>query len=182
MTRLLREAGYGTGHFGKWHLGSGGNVTTNVSAPVPARYGIDAPCTFNSNDPCVADARTWNTSVDIVDRAMSFISAAHAAAEQFYINVGLHVSHDRLDPTEAQKTAALPKACRAAELATNQTVCPQAVFLAAQTDADAQIGRLVGELDLHSSTVILFATDNGPEERQRLAAACDQGWRLEIPG
>jgi N-acetylgalactosamine-6-sulfatase len=177
VTSLLQGAGWRTGHFGKWHLGSGANVTgDNASAPVPTAYGIDESCTFNSNDACAADAHSSNTSVDIVDRAMAFISDAAAAAEPFYVNIWLHVSHERLDPTAAQKAAALPRACPKykTELATNQTMCAQAVFVAAQADADAQVGRLVallGRLNLHESTLLLFSTDNGPEEQQVYANA-----------
>ena len=48
-------------------------------------------------------------------------------------------------------------------------MCAQAVFVAAQSDADVQVGRLVallGQLDLRESTLLLFSTDNGPEEQQ----------------
>ena len=34
-TRLLQQAGYRVGHFGKWHLGNG------PGAPEPSAYGID---------------------------------------------------------------------------------------------------------------------------------------------
>jgi membrane-anchored protein YejM (alkaline phosphatase superfamily) len=119
-------------------------------------------------DPCQADAHTGNTSVNIVSSGMDFIRSAHRDGVPFYVNIWLHVSHNRLDPTAAQKAAAGP-VCKQAELATNQTECAERVFIAAQQDADAQIGRLdamLGELDLHESTLILFSTDNGPEEQQ----------------
>lgn len=169
VTRLLQRSGWQTGHFGKWHLGSGSNAS-NASqfAPHPTAYGIDSSCTFNSNDACQADARDFNTSADIIDRALDFISGAHASDAAFYVNIWLHVSHNRLDPTAAQK-AAQGNVCAARELATNQSVCAQQVFLAAQADADAQVGRLVqllGDLNLHESTLILFSTDNGPEEQK----------------
>ena len=169
MTSLLQGAGWRVGHFGKWHLGSGHDPSTNESAPVPTAYGIDKSCTFNSNDACIADAQTFNTSVDIMDRAMQFIADSHAADVPFYVNIWLHVSYDRLDPTESQKAEALPLSCRSKGLATNQTVCAQAVFLAAQADADAQVARLnrlLSRLDLHESTLLLFSTDNGPEEQR----------------
>ena len=42
ITRLLKDAGYTTGHFGKWHLGSGDRRDDGISrAPTPAEYGID---------------------------------------------------------------------------------------------------------------------------------------------
>ena len=35
LPRLMKEAGYATGHFGKWHLGSG------AGAPATSEYGYD---------------------------------------------------------------------------------------------------------------------------------------------
>ena len=134
----------------------------SVGAPPPTQYGIDSSCTFNSNDPCVADARTSNTSVDIVERGVAFITQATADGLPFYVNIWLHVSHDRLDPSEAQKAAVRGSAkCTARNLATNQSQCATEIFVAAQQDADVQIGAMsqaLGELDLHESTLILFST------------------------
>ena len=45
VTGLLQKAGYATGHFGKWHLGSG------EGAPSPGHYGIDEHCTIVSAGP-----------------------------------------------------------------------------------------------------------------------------------
>jgi hypothetical protein len=56
----------------QWHLGSGpaSKNQSEGSAPVPTEYGIDESCTFNSNDPCITDHQTANTSVDIVAKAI----------------------------------------------------------------------------------------------------------------
>eukprot|EP01052_Picozoa_sp_SAG31_P025877 SAG31_NODE_2299_length_5981_cov_2.649439_6_plen_471_part_00 len=154
--------------FDQWHLGSGNQNGTGI-APIPSAYGINESCTFNSNDPCQADGHTGNTSVNIVDSAMDFITRARTG--RFYANVWLHVSHNKLDPTAAQKAAVARHStqCKVGELATNQTECAQLIFVAAQQDADAQIGRLwahLGDMDLHESTLFLFSTDNGPEEQR----------------
>ena len=152
------------------HLGSGNNNGTG-RAPLPTEYGINQSCTFNSNDPCQADGHTGNTSVNIVGSAMSFIAKAQSDKARFYCNVWLHVSHNKLDPTAEQKAAVSARStqCTTRSLATNQTECAQLVFVAAQQDADAQIGRLwklLGDLDLIESTVFFFSTDNGPEEQR----------------
>ena len=173
VTSILQQSGYATGHFGKWHLGSGTGVDpiSNVtSAPVPTEYGIDESCTFNSNDPCLADARTANSSTMIIDSSIDFIARQATSGRPFYANVWLHVSHDLLDPSAAQKAACVANSplCACDHLATNQTTCVQQIFLAAQQDADVQIGRLLGALatlDLEESTLVIFTTDNGPEER-----------------
>jgi hypothetical protein len=99
------------------HLGSGSNATTNVSAPVPTAYGINTSCTFNSNDACVADARDYNTSVDIVDRAMAFISEAKAADERFYVNIWLHVRYPPTHPPHTSAAVAVSHAPAAAPVA-----------------------------------------------------------------
>ena len=49
MARILHDAGYATGHFGKWHMGGGRDVT---DAPQITRYGFDEYCsTWESPDP-----------------------------------------------------------------------------------------------------------------------------------
>ena len=77
--------------------------------------GVFAPRTGKKRA-CVADARDFNTSVDIIDHAMGFITAAHGASAAFYVNIWLHVSHNRLDPTAAQK-GAQNQVCAARDLA-----------------------------------------------------------------
>lgn len=45
VPRMLKEAGYATAHYGKWHLGSG------EGAPAPSAYGFDEARTINGPDP-----------------------------------------------------------------------------------------------------------------------------------
>lgn len=181
VTSLLQDNGYRTGHFGKWHLGSGNGTLPNgtaASAPVPTEYGIDESCTFNSNDPCQADGKTANSSTMIVDSAIDFINRTRAMQNPppFYVNLWLHVSHNLLNPSEEQKQLCIKQSqrCDCKDMADNQTTCAHQVFWSAQQDADAQLGRLfdvLGELNLHESTIVVFTTDNGPEEQMVYQAA-----------
>lgn len=134
---------------------------------MPVAYGINESCTFNSNDPCKADGSSSNTSVNIVDSAIDFIT--RNADAPFYVNVWLHVSHNLLNPSEEQKMACANRSavCACSGLSDNQTTCAHQIFWAAQQDADAQIGRLIdtlGQLNLHEQTLVMFSTDNGPED------------------
>ena len=54
VTRLLRDSGYVTGHFGKWHLGSGDG------APTPGDYGIDDHATRSSSGPQLTETDEAN--------------------------------------------------------------------------------------------------------------------------
>lgn len=141
------------------HLGGTPN------APVPAAYGIDESCTFNSRDPCKADGRTANSSTSIIDSAIDFVSR-HADVP-WYMNVWLHVSHNLLNPSAAQKSACVNQSatCACSGLSDNQTSCAHQIFWSAQLDADTQIGRLLdmlSSLNLNEQTLVAFSTDNGP--------------------
>lgn len=164
----------------QWHLGAtkGNGTNSSITAPPPTAYGIDESCTFNSNDPCAADGKTANSSASIIDSAIGFINRTAALPEEqpFYLNVWLHVSHNLLNPSEAQKNECVAASgrCQCGDLADNQTTCAHQIFWAAQQDADLQIGRLLAYLhdsNLMESTLIAFSTDNGPEEQMVYQAA-----------
>jgi N-acetylgalactosamine-6-sulfatase len=96
LPRLLQQAGYSTGHFGKWHLGEG------EGAPEPAAYGYDEyrishqgngpTWEWDPNDPNVT-ARTVDASIDFVHRHSD---------EPFFVNVWMRDMHAVLQPTEEQ--------------------------------------------------------------------------------
>lgn len=154
LPRLLKTAGYVTGHFGKWHLGSG--ETDGVAAPEPSAYGVDDYKVFAGNGP------GWNrqdpefnarSSEYVVDEAIRFIEANKS--KPFFVNVWLKDLHAYLDPNEEQM-AEYPDRKGAVK-----------VYYSAATHADKQIGRLLSKLDdlgLTENTVVIFTTDNGPEE------------------
>lgn len=170
ITRVLQGAGYLVAHYGKWHLGS----TTTPLAPPPTQYGINESITFDSADPHQLGNRsdpTWPsmTSSMIVDHAITLMKKATTEKVPFYMNLWFHISHARLDPSVAQKKVYAPKninsVCRLPS--TNETTCPHLIFWASQTDADTQIGRLVEamhSMDLVEGTLLVFTTDNGPED------------------
>ncbi|MCB1207933.1 MAG: sulfatase-like hydrolase/transferase [Verrucomicrobiales bacterium] len=163
LPRLLKEAGYTTGHFGKWHLSGQGK---DIDAPLPSEYGYDEAAVWtgpgagvfegssvakDSGDAHDKQAAAFMT-IAATDHAVNFIRAAKG--KPFYLNLWLHETHHLVAATEEQK-APYP-----------DTAEPQRTYCAAVTRADAQVGRmlaLLDELGLADNTIVIFSSDNGPE-------------------
>jgi N-acetylgalactosamine-6-sulfatase len=159
VARLLKQAGYATAHVGKWHLGSG------PGAPPPAAYGFDFVRATTSG------ADTWpeqnadpyfraKSTALFVDEILTFIRANKG--KPFYAQMWTLVPHATLNPTEEQLK---PYAHLAPGGVPHKSAAQ--IFYASVTDLDAQVGRLLAELDklgLSDNTLVLFSSDNGPED------------------
>lgn len=177
VTKLLRDAGYATGHFGKWHLGGG------EGAPEPGAYGIDRHVTIVSNGPQLREKDSppethwWSKSTGIiVDHAIGFLR--ENKDRPFYMNVWTLLPHAKLDPTPEQLAVYKDLAPRADDPAFGEWMqkylaaakdlkSQMQVFCASLTDLDTQFGRLMKELDdlgIAENTVVFFSSDNGPED------------------
>lgn len=177
ITRQFKDAGYVTGHFGKWHLGSG------EGAPEPGAYGIDDYVTLVSNGPQLRDKNAppeehwWGKSTGIImDHALAFLRQNRD--KPFYLNIWTLVPHAKLDPTPEQLAVYKdlnPRADHPAFGKWTQDYYRDAedlrsqmqVFAASITDLDTQIGRLLDtlkELGLEENTILFFSSDNGPED------------------
>lgn len=146
VTRLLQKAGYATGHFGKWHLGAD---------PKPEAYGIDRYHTGMRGP----NARVRSSEV-IADETIAFIESHKDAP--FYINTWVYDPHSPLHPTDEM-------------LAPYKGLSPGwgnhygalQVYYGVLTNLDKQIGRILDKLDqlgLSENTVVVFSSDNGPED------------------
>jgi N-acetylgalactosamine-6-sulfatase len=148
LPRFLRQAGYRTAHFGKWHLT---NRDTH-GAPNPAAYGYDEAKVFNGG-------AEW-PSADLhatADHTAAFIKAS--AGRPFFINVWLHESHTPHVPTKEsmEKWKHLDE--------------QQQVYAAVITDGDNAVGRILAQLKesgVDNHTLVLFSSDNGPESTGRV--------------
>jgi len=177
VMRALQQAGYVTGHFGKWHLGSGDG------APEPAAYGVDKYITIVSNGPQLRpkeakpEAHWWGKSTGLImDHALAFVR--ENKDKPFYLNIWTLVPHALLDPTPEQLAVYAdlePRADHPAFSKWMQGYLGEAkdlrsqmrVFAAAITDLDTQVGRLLDalkELGLEENTILVFSSDNGPED------------------
>ena len=143
LPRYLKEAGYKTGHFGKWHLGSSGD------SPTEDKYGYDSFATFNGSkvNPIRKDG------LASVDFAEKFIR--ENKDEPFFVNLWLHEVH----------TAHYPLDRYMEEF--NGLTDKQQVYASVIAEGDEAVGRimkLLDELGLDDNTLVVFSTDNGPEK------------------
>ncbi|QDU89708.1 Arylsulfatase [Pirellulimonas nuda] len=144
LPRLLKQAGYRTGHFGKWHL-------TNAQtwgAPKPEAYGYDAAAVFNGGAGWGKPAALRDTAKD----ASAFIAENKDAP--FFVNVWLHESHTPHAPT--------PEAMQRWKNLDQR----RQVYAAVITDGDNAVGAILDALEaagVADSTLVMFSSDNGPE-------------------
>lgn len=143
LPRFLKQAGYRTAHFGKWHLT---NAQTK-GAPTPDTYGYDESSVFNGGE-------GWPVAGlhDAAADAVRFIRANRD--KPFFVNVWLHESHTPHVPTDEsmERWKSLDE--------------QKQVYSAVITDGDNAVGKILDALDaegLKDNTIVLFATDNGPE-------------------
>ncbi|HUQ69958.1 MAG TPA: sulfatase-like hydrolase/transferase [Planctomycetaceae bacterium] len=156
IAEALKTAGYATGHFGKWHLGSmlAGQATS------PGGSGFDrwlsAP-NFFEVDPWLSDEGTakkftGESSTVVVDAALEFIRQSSAKRQPFLTVVWFgspHAPHVGID----------------ADLALYPDVPPkQQRFLAEITAMDRAMGRLRDGLKaagVADNTLLWYCSDNG---------------------
>jgi len=159
VAALLHQAGYATAHFGKWHLGNGDG------APPPADYGFDESRTVNSSGPSWDEPDVTfraKSSAAIVDETIRFITAHKD--KPFYVNAWMLVPHATLNPTAEQMQPYAPLQPGGKDFPFKSAA---QIFYGSVTDMDRHIGRLLQALEnlgLAENTVILFSSDNGPED------------------
>jgi arylsulfatase A-like enzyme len=157
LPRLLKEAGYRTAHYGKWHLSGGGIEGT----PLPSAYGYDDAAVFNGPGRNVFEGSEIGKpardeasflSVAATDHAVRFIK--ESGDEPFFINLWLHETHHVVSATEEDRKPY------------EDVAEPQQTYYSAVTRMDRQVGRVLQAVKsegVDDRTLILFSSDNGPE-------------------
>ena len=175
---LQGDAGYATGHFGKWHLGGGLDVG---DAPLITEYGYDETLTnfvgmgdrvlpiedkYDGSAPQrdalgVASEKlgrgkiAWEdrsvVTTRFADRAIAFMDKSVADGKPFYVNLWPDDVHSPFFP---------PKALRSSE-------AKRDLYRAVVRATDAQLAPVLDHVRntpaLRDNTIILLASDNGPE-------------------
>jgi arylsulfatase A-like enzyme len=172
LADTFKRAGYTTAHFGKWHLGK------YAGSPAPTAYGFDVAAVSSGSGEQLAEKGEnedpFRLTAAAFDRAIAFIREQKGGP--FFVDVWSPLPHAPLRPGPEQRDAFLglepdPKAfgewmadyVRAAK----EPAAQMMTYLAAIAEVDHQIGRLraaLAELALTEDTIIVFTSDNGPED------------------
>lgn len=182
IAEALKTAGYRTGHFGKWHLGS----VQAASAASPGTQGFDewvsAP-NFYDLDPVLSDKGKavpfkGDSSDLAAELALQFIRRAASAQQPFLAVVWFGSPHSPYQALESdqQHYTGLPDNKRN--------------FYGEITGMDRAVGRLRSELKqmgLSENTILWYCSDNGalpqvgsPGNRRGLKASLYEGG-LAVP-
>lgn len=161
LAKTLRENGYATAHFGKWHMGGGRDVD---NAPSIYNYGFDEyVSTWESPDPdkviTASDwiwsnqdsIKRWNRTAYFVDKTLEFIKKN--SARPCFINLWPDDVHTPFVPNPQKMSTGK-----------NDWEKPEA-FRYVLKEFDKQIGRLMEglkSLGVDNNTMIVFTSDNGP--------------------
>ena len=143
LPRFLQQAGYATGHFGKWHLSN----DMIPDSPLPSAYGYDEYAAFN----CAGEQMPVHEDAT---NAMRFIEACHREGTPFFINLWMHEPHTPFH--------AVPKYRRRFRHLKHEA---DNIYASVLSHADDRIGEVLGTLDrlgIAEETLVIFSSDNGP--------------------
>lgn len=172
----MRGAGYSTAHFGKWHLCG----TTREAPPGASEYGIEVARLYSKSEhidgfPELHDEATRARSTDaIVDETIAFLRERDD--RPFFVSVWTVAMHTPLAPSDAARAAYadlavdeldFPPRMQAYLRHANDADEAMRTYCAALSEMDGALGRLLDFIDaegLAEETLVLFASDNGPEE------------------
>ena len=160
MARTMKEAGYATGHFGKWHMGGGRDVK---NAPKFDAYGFDEHAsTWESPepDPTITasdwiwspkdDVKRWDRTSYFVQKTLDFLS--RHKDKPCFVNLWPDDVH----------TPWVPKGTPDGELQKGDQ--SEGKLRRVLTEYDRQVGLLFEGLKktgLDENTLVIFMSDNG---------------------
>ena len=168
IAELLKDNGYATAHFGKWHLGMPVHGRDN---PTPADLGFDYwfglvngpgpshrnPTQFLRNGERVGEMKGYSCQL-VVDEAISWLDQEREGGEPFFLNLWFNEPHAPI---------AAPDEIVSQYGALNNQA---AIYSGTIDNTDRAIGRLVARLEKLgelNNTIIIYSSDNGSYRQER---------------
>jgi arylsulfatase A-like enzyme len=187
LAEVLKEAGYATGYFGKWHLGDAPNLPesqgfdvnvggTGAGQPASYFYPYRAP---EGRDPSwdvpgLGDGAEGEYLTDrLTDEALGFIEKHRDAPFLLYLaHFAVHTpiqSKTDLEARYAARADSLPAPTgpgseREHDRATTRLVQDDPAYAGMVQSVDESVGRILTQLrdlGLEDDTIVLFMSDNG---------------------
>ncbi|MBI1760945.1 MAG: sulfatase-like hydrolase/transferase [Acidobacteria bacterium] len=171
LAKELQRANYATAMMGKWHL----NSKMDGSEPTPGEHGFqywfatqnnalpthENPVNFFRNGQPVGPLKGYSSTL-IVDEALEWLKQ-RKADQPFFLYVPFHAPHELV---ASASTFFL-------EYAKGRSA-DEAQYFGNVAQLDYEIGRLLQMLDqlkVAENTLVIFASDNGPETLNRYKTA-----------
>jgi arylsulfatase A len=151
IPEVLKNAGYRTAHFGKWHIGGGG----------PGSHGFDVHDGDTGNED--AEPFVDPNPVDIVgmtDRAKAFIDESLDQEEPFFLQMSYYALHYPGNASKAMVAKYTAKAPGKRQREIQRAAIAE--------DLDIGVGKLLehlAERGLEENTVLIYMGDNGASDR-----------------
>ena len=168
IAEVLKQAGYTTAHFGKWHLGL---PTRTRSKPTPDKHGFDYwfatannanpshenPANFIRNGKPVGKMEGYSCQI-VVNEAINWLDSRPKPNEPFFLNIWFHEPH-------APIAAPAEIVSRYGKLDD-----PAAIYSGTIDNTDRAIARLLArlkEMGALENTLIIYSSDNGSYREDR---------------
>ena len=165
ITQLLKERGYATGHFGKWHMGPDEMAASGT-------YGLDVVETIgNSEGP------TAGRDDDLTTAAIGFMKE-HAGKKPFYVNIWGHSTHFPVTVPPALAAEFMEIKVKRSDFSiTMQDKFDECIQIGGDLDdsmrqylgdvwsIDRNVERVlktIDELGIRDDTLFVFSSDHGP--------------------
>ena len=168
LAEVLKDEGYSTAHFGKWHLGMPINNRDN---PTPAEHGFDYwfglvnganpshkdPTNFLRNGKSVGPMKGYSCQL-VVDEAITWLDKKRDADAPFILNLWFNEPHAVISaPDEIVSEY-------------GELNNKAAIYNGTIDNTDRAIGRLVAKLEQLGeleNTIIHYSSDNGSYRQER---------------